>query len=496
VENKVGTTTVSRFTYTNNALGQRTARSQSGSAFTAPATEDFGYNAKGEVTGSSHSVDALRNTLYAYDGIGNRNEATFGGTSTAYTANALNQYSDLTPSNLPTFTPTYEFDGNMVSDGAGKRLVWDGQNRLIEVRNAANDLMATYTYDGQSRRVKKVTTSLAPQGATEEVYLYDGWNRVAMYSIQNSTFSIQNSHTWGRDLSGTFEGAGGVGGLLGVKVGATSYRVSYDANGNVSELIDSAGTIAAHYEYDSFGNVVVANGSYAAANPWRFSTKPVDLETGYSYYGYRFYNPVVGRWINRDPIGEEGGMNLYGFAGNDSVNKVDPLGHLVEWSFISLDNATYQWRKRNGEDVRISFDLVDTSKVEAVEFPKIKELFRVNVARSSRRGGGRCEKETKDINDARMSFAPKGTGDAQTVLGDITLKLDGTLEIDECCNWKFNGTLKSFDDEYDFDIKPFTRNPIRNIGTALGRLYNGSGVKYNIQIRGQKQLNQKGNLYD
>jgi hypothetical protein len=168
----------------------------------------------------------------------------------------------------------------------------------------------------------------------------------------------------------------------------------------------------------------------------------------------------------------------------------------VEWSFISLDNATYQWRKRNGEDVRISFDLVDTSKVEAVEFPKIKELFRVNVARSSRRGGGRCEKETKDINDARMSFAPKGTGDAQTVLGDITLKLDGTLEIDECCNWKFNGTLKSFDDEYDFDIKPFTRNPIRNIGTALGRLYNGSGVKYNIQIRGQKQLNQKGNLYD
>ena len=129
VENKVGTTTVSQFTYTNNALGQRTARSQSGSAFAAPATEDFGYNAKGEVTSSTHSLDALRDTLYAYDGIGNRNEATIGGTTTAYTANALNQYTDLTPSNLPTFTPTYDFDGNLLSDGAGKRFVWDGDSR-------------------------------------------------------------------------------------------------------------------------------------------------------------------------------------------------------------------------------------------------------------------------------------------------------------------------------------------------------------------------------
>ncbi len=326
VENKVGTTTVSRFTYTNNALGQRTARSQSGSAFTAPATESFGYNAKGEVTDSSHSVDALRNTIYAYDGIGNRNEATIGGTTTAYTANALNQYSDLTPSNLPTFTPSYDFDGNMVSDGAGKRLVWDGENRLIEVRNAADDLMATYTYDGQSRRVKKVTTSLVPQGASEEVYLYDGWNRVASYSIQNSTFSIQNSHTWGRDLSGSLEGAGGVGGLLGVKDGATSYRVTYDANGNVSELIDGDGTIAAHYEYDPFGNVVVSTGSYAAANPWRFSTKPVEPETGYSYYGYRFYYPETGRWLNRDPIGEEGGENLYVFVSNVPISAVDFFG--------------------------------------------------------------------------------------------------------------------------------------------------------------------------
>jgi RHS repeat-associated protein len=213
---------------------------------------------------------------------------------------------------------------------------------LVEVRDASNNLIATYTYDGQSRRVKKVTSSLASQGVTEEVYVYDGWNRIATYSTQNSTFSIQNCTTFGRDLSGTLEGAGGVGGLLGIKEGANSYRVSYDANGNVSELIAATGNMAAHYEYDPFGNVVVSSGNYAVANPWRFSTKPVDLETGYSYYGYRFYNPVDGRWVSKDLINELGfktlhgvkinrmrlreETNLHAFVANNPVGFVDPFG--------------------------------------------------------------------------------------------------------------------------------------------------------------------------
>jgi RHS repeat-associated protein len=309
IENKVGSTTVSNYTYTNNRLGQRTARSQSGTVFAASATESFGYNAKGEVTSSAHSADTTRNTLFNYDGIGNRNAASFAGGNTTYTANALNQYTEINPGTA--VTPTYDDDGNMVSNGAGKRLVWDGENRLVEVRNADNDLIATYTYDGQSHRVKKVTTSAAPQGATEEVYLFDSWNRIATYASSNSTFQISHSYTWGRDLGGSLEAAGGVGGLLGISDFQTSnsYALAYDANGNVSELIDGSGNIAAHYEYDPFGNAVVATGSYATANPWRFSTKPVDAETGYSYYGYRCYNPVDGRWINRDPLGDTAFFN-------------------------------------------------------------------------------------------------------------------------------------------------------------------------------------------
>jgi len=61
-------------------------------------------------------------------------------------------------------------------------------------------------------------------------------------------------------------------------------------------------------------------------NPFRFSTKYWDGETELSYYGFRYYSPGMGRWLNRDPIEEAGGVNLYGFVGNDGVNQWDLLG--------------------------------------------------------------------------------------------------------------------------------------------------------------------------
>src|SRR5690606_15775293 len=67
-------------------------------------------------------------------------------------------------------------------------------------------------------------------------------------------------------------------------------------------------------------------GSMADLNPFRFSTKYADTETGLSYYGYRFYNAETGRWLNRDPIGEQGGLHLYGMADNNPVSWVDVLG--------------------------------------------------------------------------------------------------------------------------------------------------------------------------
>ena len=100
-----------------------------------------------------------------------------------------------------------------------------------------------------------------------------------------------------------------------------------------------AGGATAAYEYDPFGNALGATGHAAARNPFRFSTTFQDPVTRHSYYGYRFYDPANGRWLSRDPIGEAGGLNLYGFVGNDPVNAVDVLGMagMIPWQ----DNVAY-----------------------------------------------------------------------------------------------------------------------------------------------------------
>jgi RHS repeat-associated protein len=82
----------------------------------------------------------------------------------------------------------------------------------------------------------------------------------------------------------------------------------------------------ARFDYDAFGRTLQAVGTGVASIPFRFSTKYTDPETSLLYYGYRFYNPSTGRWLSRDPIGERGGANLYGFVNNNPIYWVDPLG--------------------------------------------------------------------------------------------------------------------------------------------------------------------------
>ncbi len=175
----------------------------------------------------------------------------------------------------------------------------------------------SYRYDALSRRIAKIT------GGVTTLYRYDGWNCIAEYT--GSTLS--EIRTWGLDLmSGSGQGAGGVGGLLAEKTGGTYYYPTFDGNGNVSEYLNANGDTIAHFEYDPFGNTVVNAGSVSLFN-YRFSTKPLDFETGLFYYGYRYYDPVTGRWPSRDPIEERGGVNLYVFVANKAAASVDILGN-------------------------------------------------------------------------------------------------------------------------------------------------------------------------
>lgn len=336
------TGTVSSHTYDHTPLNQRNR------ADLADGTHwVYQYNSKGEVTNGTR-YDASNNALsgqnygYTYDGIGNRlTRLIDGGVASSYTSNKLNQYTAITGTGAA--SPTHDFDGNLTNNGTNI-FEYDGENRLRVIKRSSGAvLVATYTYDDQSRRIRTVTTASAPQGVTDIVYAWHGWNLVGELANANGTLAPIRYHSWGLDLSGSEQGSGGVGGLLVQKDVASGevYYPGYDSNGNLMILVNgSDGSVAASYTYDPFGRSVASSGTYANSNPFRFSTKFFTSEAGLYYYGYRFYDPVLGRWINRDPIEEMGGKILYGFCSNDALNKRDKLGLKDEWHHL-LQSAVF-----------------------------------------------------------------------------------------------------------------------------------------------------------
>jgi RHS repeat-associated protein len=107
-------------------------------------------------------------------------------------------------------------------------------------------------------------------------------------------------------------------------------QITYTRGPDLSGTRQGPGGMLARYHYDPFGNELSRSGPLANANVYRFSRKEWHLQSGLYYYGARFYEPGLQRWFNRDPLGEGGGLNLYGFVGNDPVNGIDPYG-LLRW---------------------------------------------------------------------------------------------------------------------------------------------------------------------
>ncbi|MBP5509900.1 MAG: RHS repeat-associated core domain-containing protein, partial [Kiritimatiellae bacterium] len=134
---------------------------------------------------------------------------------------------------------------------------------------------------------------------------------------------------WGKDLSGTLQGAGGVGGLLYLTVDGAVYVPFYDNNGNVTRYLDANGNTVAQYTYDAFGNTTSQSGPLADFFRHRFSTKYYDIETGLYYYGHRFYHPILIRRLNRAPLEEDGGHNLMSFVMNNPATRFDTDGYFV-----------------------------------------------------------------------------------------------------------------------------------------------------------------------
>ena len=366
IHKKSGTPT-SGHAYTIDTTGRRTAETFSDGTTTA---RTYGYDNADQVTSATYASGV--SDAYKYDAMGNRTSATLAinsGTTTSYTANNVNQYTAISGFSAPVHDP----NGNLTFQN-GITYTWDSENRLLSVTDGTTT--NTFTYDGHHRRVTKRTT--VSGFVTKKVhYLYDGWNVIeertntdATSTFNLSTFSLTRTLTWGNDLSGSLQGAGGVGGLLMAEeitsTTTTAYHYHYDGYGNVTEVTDSSGNPAATYRYDAFGNTLVATGTYATTNKYRFSTKPIDEEittTPLYYYGYRYYAPITGRWPSRDPIEERGGINLYGFVGNNAITSADYLGLFDTYS-EALDAAKYEVgsgaslsRNKGLDDIRKHFGL-------------------------------------------------------------------------------------------------------------------------------------------
>ena len=228
---------------------------------------------------------------------------------------------------------TYDDDGNLTSDGRWT-YTWDGENRLISMEATTNVPVEAkqrleFSYDYMARRIQKKVYSWNTPTSSYELqstsrFVYDGWTMSAELDANNALIS---SFIWGLDITGSLQDAGAIGGLLMVKAAGNTYYPAYDGNGNVTALVRASdGTLVASYEYDPFGKVLQASGDFADENRFRFSTKYTDQETGLANYGFRYYSSETGRWINKDPLEEDGGANLYRMIENDSVNSTDYLG--------------------------------------------------------------------------------------------------------------------------------------------------------------------------
>lgn len=230
---------------------------------------------------------------------------------------------------------SYDQDGNLKNDGLWE-YTYDGENRLVKMTALSAAQSAgfqnrtlEFQYDYMGRRIQKHAVNAMAGTDVTLRFAYDGWNLVAEYSVSGSTLALARSYTWGLDVTGSASATGGVGALLQVvdHGAGQSFGVSYDGNGNVATLVNLAdGTLGATYEYSPYGELLRSAGDYASTNPFRFSTKFTDAETSLVYYGHRYYIPVLGRFINRDPIQEAGGLNLYGFCGNMPIDRIDLLG--------------------------------------------------------------------------------------------------------------------------------------------------------------------------
>ncbi|WP_176013903.1 RHS repeat domain-containing protein [Victivallis sp. Marseille-Q1083] len=317
---KVANGSISTFQYNNDALGRRTSMNRSGSAFTAADVLSYTYNSYSELIGASSNNNASYSYSYTYDPIGNRKTASLAGTNWTYTANNLNQYSALNQAGTIQ-NPTYDADGNMLTRD-GWTQTWNAENRMIKAEKGTAKLEFAYDYMG--RRIEKKVYNGST--LTSHIrFVYDGYKLIEELNGLNNN-AILRRYVWQPVMLDSpltvFDAAAN-----------KTYFYHTDGNKNITDITDLSGISVAHYEYSPYGHLIKSSGTYAITNVLTWSSEYLDRENNLIYYNFREYDPKIGRWLSKDPIGINDRINVLSFVRNDPVSSYDINGRKQKFVF-------------------------------------------------------------------------------------------------------------------------------------------------------------------
>jgi RHS repeat-associated protein len=294
-------------------------------------TTTFEYDARGNRTAKTELLQPVGpNPIqlvsnYSYDAIYELTQAVLNGaTAETYSYDAVgNRLSSLgvspylyNESNQLTSTPaagfSYDANGNTISktDGAGTTgYVWDYENRLVQV-NLSGGGVVSFQYDSFGRRIRKVSAS------GTSVYVYDGDNQIEEL---NSSGGVVARYTQGL----------GIDEPLALYRSGKKYYYHADGLGSIVALTDNHGTTKGSYTYDAFGNNAPPEPPpppSSVTNPFRYTGRELDSETGLYYYRARYYDPQSGRFLSEDPARFAMDLNFFAYVSNNPVRYSDPLG--------------------------------------------------------------------------------------------------------------------------------------------------------------------------
>ncbi len=273
-------------------------------------SETYAYDAlhrltefrRGVTNNSGVIPNPLRQVQYTLDALGNRTSVTTNSTTTTYAHNNMNAYTT-----VGNETMQYDGNGNMLSDGS-HTYQYNYRNRIISVDNGGT---ATYQYDALDRRIGKMTASDTIH------YYYRG-----VQSIEEHTASDTTTYIYGSAIDD----------ILSIHRNGQDYYYHKNHLGSVVAITDSTGGLVETYNYDPYGAPSICNASgleisvSTIGNTILFTGREYDYETGFYYYRARTQHPMVGRFLEHDPLLFVDGWNIYEYVIGNPINYIDVHG--------------------------------------------------------------------------------------------------------------------------------------------------------------------------